>query len=77
LKNDNRWHSVQPTLYPLSQIKERISEIPKDKELVVHCASGYRSSIALSLLVKSKFSDIADLVGGISAWEAAKLQTVH
>jgi len=62
---------------PLNQIKERISEIPKDKELVVQCDSGYRSSIALSLLEMNNLSNISDLVGGISAWKAAKLQTVN
>jgi len=80
VRTKNEWKSnrIKGSInIPLNQIKERISEIPKDKELVVHCASGYRSSIALSLLEKSKFSDVADLVGGISAWEAAKLQTVH
>jgi glyoxylase-like metal-dependent hydrolase (beta-lactamase superfamily II)/rhodanese-related sulfurtransferase len=62
---------------PLNQIKERVNKIPKDKELVVYCASGYRSSIALSLVEKQNLSNISDLVGGISAWQAAKLQTVN
>ncbi len=76
----NEWESghIKGSInIPLNQIKERISEIPKDKELVVQCASGYRSSIALSLIEKQNLSNISDLVGGISAWQAAKLQTVN
>jgi rhodanese-related sulfurtransferase/glyoxylase-like metal-dependent hydrolase (beta-lactamase superfamily II) len=61
---------------PLNQLKHRIYEILPDRKIVVHCASGYRSSIASSLLEQNKISNFADLVGGISAWEAAKLGTV-
>ena len=35
---------------PLSELKERSNEIPKDKPVVVHCAGGYRSAAASSLL---------------------------
>ena len=76
----NEWESghIKGSInIPLNQIKERISEIPKDKELVVQCASGYRSSIALSLLEMNNLSNISDLVGGISAWKAVELQTVN
>jgi hydroxyacylglutathione hydrolase len=58
---------------PLNHLNERYEEIPNDKELVVHCASGYRSSIAVSLLEKNNFTNVSDLVGGITAWEAANL----
>ena len=61
---------------PLNHLNERYEEIPNDKELVVHCTSGYRSSIAVSLLEKNNFTNVSDLVGGISAWEAANLKTV-
>jgi len=43
---------------------------------VVHCASGYRSSIAASLLAQHGFTQIADLVGGFAAWNASQLATV-
>jgi hydroxyacylglutathione hydrolase len=37
---------------PLQDIINRIDETPEDKEIWVHCASGYRASIAASLLNK-------------------------
>jgi rhodanese-related sulfurtransferase len=37
----------------------------------VICASGYRSSIAGSVLEKLGFNDIFNVIGGTSAWIAA------
>ena len=62
---------------PLNHLNERYVEIPNDKELVVYCTSGYRSSIAASLLEKNNFINVSDLVGGISAWGATNIQTVN
>ncbi len=61
---------------PLNQLQERRHEVPDDRMVIVHCATGYRSSIAVSLLQHYDKRDHADLVGGIAAWEAAKLPTV-
>lgn len=60
---------------PLNHLKERLADIPRDHEVVVHCGSGYRSSIAMSLLEQHGFTQIADLVGGFAAWEASQLAT--
>lgn len=59
---------------PLSHLRKRAGEIPRDRELVVHCASGYRSSIAASILQQEGLDRISDLVGGINAWEASQLE---
>lgn len=58
---------------PLSQLKERIDEIPKARRIAVHCAGGYRSSIAVSLLDQNAITNVIELAGGITAWEAANL----
>jgi rhodanese-related sulfurtransferase len=57
---------------PLGRLQERLDEVPRDRQLVVHCASGYRSSIAASRLRRDGFEEIADLVGGIGAWTASR-----
>ncbi|MDA2920831.1 MBL fold metallo-hydrolase [Desulfobacterota bacterium AH_259_B03_O07] len=80
VRTENEWkfNRIEGSVnIPLNQLKDRINEIPRDQRIVVHCASGYRSSISLGLLEKYKFPYTSDLVGGISAWEAAKLQTKH
>ncbi len=61
---------------PLNQLQERIADVPRDRLVAVHCASGYRSSIAVSLLERDNRGTYADLIGGIAAWEAARLPTV-
>ena len=58
---------------PLNHLGERLPELPRDRPLVVHCAGGYRSSIAASLLQHHGFSDVSEIAGGLAAWEAASL----
>jgi hydroxyacylglutathione hydrolase len=59
---------------PLGQLQAGAQALPMDREVVLYCSSGYRSAIAASLLQR-KGSRVADLVGGIAAWEAARLPT--
>lgn len=61
---------------PLSRLAERLGELPQDRPLIVHCASGYRSAIAESLLRREGLPRVANLVGGLSAWTSAHLPTV-
>jgi hydroxyacylglutathione hydrolase len=61
---------------PLTRLAERLDELPRDRPLVVHCASGYRAAIAASMLQAAGFSEVADLVGGLAAWESSRLATV-
>jgi hydroxyacylglutathione hydrolase len=61
---------------PLSQLRERIGEVPRDRRIAVHCAGGYRSSIAASVLRREGFTDLIELAGGITAWEAANFGVV-
>ena len=57
---------------PLGRLQERLDEVPRDRQLVVQCATGYRSAIAGSLLRRHGIDQIADLVGGIGAWAASR-----
>ena len=58
---------------PLNHLVERLKELPLGRKMVVHCAGGYRSSIAASILQQHKFENLAELAGGLASWEAAKL----
>jgi glyoxylase-like metal-dependent hydrolase (beta-lactamase superfamily II)/rhodanese-related sulfurtransferase len=69
-------HVARSVSIPLNHLVERLSEVPRDRYIVVHCASGYRSAIASSILEQHGFSTVADLVGGFAAWEASQLDTV-
>jgi hydroxyacylglutathione hydrolase len=58
---------------PLNHLAERLSEIPAGRSVILHCAGGYRSAIAASLLQCHGFTGVSELAGGIAAWEAAGL----
>ncbi|MBI1837055.1 MAG: MBL fold metallo-hydrolase [Flavobacteriia bacterium] len=51
---------------PLNQLEKRIIEFPK-KPCIIHCAGGYRSMIAASILMKYGIDDFVDVEGGFSA----------
>ena len=61
---------------PLNHLKERMAEIPRDRRIAVHCAGGYRSSIAASILHQSGITNLIEMAGGLAAWEAAKLPVI-
>ena len=58
---------------PLNHLTENLEKLPKDRDLLVYCAGGYRSSLAASLLQGSGFDRVSEIAGGIAAWEAANL----
>jgi hydroxyacylglutathione hydrolase len=55
---------------PLTRLASRTSDVPRDREVVVQCQTGFRSSIAVSLLQRQGYGNLADLVGGFAAWSA-------
>ncbi|NMC12213.1 MAG: rhodanese-like domain-containing protein, partial [Chloroflexi bacterium] len=56
---------------PLAELKNNLSELPRDREIVVVCRSGNRSREAVSILEEAGFSDVFSLKGGMIAWENA------
>jgi hydroxyacylglutathione hydrolase len=76
VRNEGEWSANRipgSVNIPVGTLTEHIDEIPRDRPVVVHCAGGYRSAIAASLLLRAGFENVADLVGGISAWESTQL----
>lgn len=59
------------TLVQLPTLVRRLDELSRDVPTVVYCAGGYRSSIASSTLRANGFTDVSDIRGGFTAWEAA------
>ena len=57
---------------PLNRLLDRAREVPRDCRVVIHCASGYRSAIAASILKQQGYHQLADLAGGLNAWHAAR-----
>lgn len=55
-------------LIPLGQLPDRLSEVERDREIVVHCKSGGRSAKACEILRNAGFTRVTNLAGGIDAW---------
>ncbi len=55
---------------PLGRLTARLDELPRERQLIPYCSSGYRSAIAASLLKARGFERVGDLVGGVAAWNA-------
>jgi len=51
---------------PLNDLEQQLDRLPKDQAFVVHCAGGYRSMIAASLLKKNGFHNFVDVIGGFA-----------
>lgn len=58
-------------LIPLGELPSRLSELPKDRTIVVYCRSGRRSQMAADYLRQNGFSRIENLTGGMNAWVAS------
>lgn len=52
---------------PLNDLEQQLDRLPKDQAFVVHCAGGYRSMIAASLLKKKGYQNFVDVIGGFAA----------
>lgn len=79
IRNPREWaakHIDGSVNVPLNHLQERVAEIPRDRRIAVHCAGGYRSSIAVSILHQYGVTNLIEMAGGLAAWEAARLSVV-
>ncbi len=65
-------HIAGSTLMPLPQLSSRMSELPKDREIICVCASGSRSGSAARRLMSNGYI-VLNLSGGMSRWQHAGL----
>jgi hydroxyacylglutathione hydrolase len=56
-------------------LQERFNEVPMDRPVAVICGTGYRASIAASFLKSRGYRDVANVLGGMSAWQGAGMKT--
>ena len=53
---------------PMNEIPNRITELDKNKNIIVYCKSGKRSQRVCDYLIQNNFKNIQNLDGGILAW---------
>jgi glyoxylase-like metal-dependent hydrolase (beta-lactamase superfamily II)/rhodanese-related sulfurtransferase len=59
-------HVLNAVNIPLNELNLRFTELPKDQAFILHCAGGYRSMIAASILKSRGFEDFKDVEGGMT-----------
>ncbi|PVW13894.1 rhodanese-like domain-containing protein [Marixanthomonas spongiae] len=57
----------------LGDLPDKMNTLDNEQNLAVYCASGYRASIAASLLQKNGFQNVNSIPGSFTAWKAADL----
>jgi len=62
--------------YRAADFATQLQSLDPDKEYLIHCASGGRSTASLKTFKKLGFSHIVHMDGGIKAWNKAGLPTV-
>jgi rhodanese-related sulfurtransferase len=72
----NQVHIPDATLIPLGELPTRLSELPKDQEILVVCRSGNRSATARDILRNNGFENSTSMAGGMNQWQAAGYPTV-
>jgi sulfur-carrier protein adenylyltransferase/sulfurtransferase len=66
--HEYRAGNIGGLLIPLEELPRRFDELDRDRETVVHCRSGVRSTMAVEFLRAQGFRNVKNLTGGILAW---------
>ncbi len=61
---------------PMHLIPMRMSEFPRDKDIVIYCRSGARSYHACMYLMQQGFNNVTNLKGGIIDWARNRFDIV-
>jgi hydroxyacylglutathione hydrolase len=61
----------------LPELSKQLRKIDRKKPKVIYCDSGYRASLAASILQKEGFTDVHNVPGSWQAWKSAKLPVVN
>jgi rhodanese-related sulfurtransferase len=67
----NDFHAVGATLIPLDELPNRLSEVPRDRIIVVVCRSGNRSQQGRDILLNAGYKQVTSMTGGMNAWRDA------
>jgi rhodanese-related sulfurtransferase len=60
-------HVEKASTFPLDYINSNLDKLDRNKPYFVHCAGGYRSVIASSILKANGITNVIDVAGGMGA----------
>jgi len=58
-------------------LEQNLPAVPKDRRIVAHCSVGHRSGLAVSILQRNGFTNVHNMLGGITAWEKLGLPLIR
>jgi rhodanese-related sulfurtransferase len=72
-------HLPNAVLIPVQELQRRIGELAphRDKDILVYCATGNRSTVAAKILIDQGFTRIANMRHGIADWYQRKYPVVR
>jgi hydroxyacylglutathione hydrolase len=79
VRDDEEWvegHIPTAQHQPLPFLQDHLDELDPHRSIATYCGSGYRSSMAASLLQRHGFSQVYNIPGSMTAWKAAKFPLI-
>jgi hydroxyacylglutathione hydrolase len=79
VRSPNEWregHIEQAIHIPGGELPKRLEELPREGQIYVICGSGYRSSVATSVLARAGRHALINVLGGMTAWNKQALPSV-
>ncbi len=67
-------HVADAKHYPLDYINEHLDELDKETTYHVHCAGGYRSVIAISILMQNGYDQLVNITEGYRSFDGTKME---
>ena len=64
----NEGYAPNAVNIPLPELKQRVGELPKDKDLLIYCRSGRRSEAATRILMEQGYDRVYNVLGGYLAF---------
>ncbi len=55
----------------IGELPGYIDEIPKNEPVVIYCDAGYKGSLGASILARHHYTNVTNLLGGMTAWKQA------
>jgi len=77
VRKESEYHSehiLSAENFPLSNINNHLSDLPTENDFFIHCAGGYRSVIASSILKSRGIHNLIDIAGGYKAIKETDIQ---
>lgn len=56
---------------PLDELRQRLDELPRNKQIIVYCAAGLRGYLGARILIQNGFENVVNLTGGYKTFEHA------